>query len=377
MKKSKLSKKVLLLHSHPEGLGGIANFYMKLRKLYHNSTYNFIYSRSGRIHKIKLLKFFIFRFFDLIINYIRFSYKVFHHKPDIIHLNFSLDKKSVYREYVHMVLALAFNPGIKVLSHIHGWKDEIADNFRAKSLFNSIFRYMIHHSNEVIVLATGFKKKIVENFTVDPDRISVLPTLVDTKEIKTRINHAKPRGCITILFLSRIFKEKGIFEIVKSVEPIIKKNPGHSIKFVFAGEGVDRKNLENYASQLNVSKYIEFTGYIRGHEKIEVLLNSNIFIFPSYHDEGCPLAVLEAMGAGLPIVCTNIGALEDIIKDDINGLLVPRGSVEGIVEAVSRLIRDEELRKKMGENNREKAEKEFDVKLIFEKIEAIYNKLLA
>ena len=103
---------------------------------------------------------------------------------------------------------------------------------------------------------------------------------------------------------------------------------------------------------------------------------SDIFLFPSYH-EGCPNAVLEAMAAGLPVVSTRAGCLNDIIENYINGIFIKERSVEEIVDAVNILINNRMLREKIGCNNREKARREFDVRVIFKRIEQIYSHLLS
>jgi glycosyltransferase involved in cell wall biosynthesis len=310
------------------------------------------------------------------INYIRFIYIILRIKPDILHINPSLDKKSIYRDNLYVILAKLFHRSIKIVMHIRGWNTSIEDEFILNNIFNLILKNILHKSNRIIVLSSKFREAIVRNFNVSASYIFVIPTAANLSEFFKEGNTKKDDSEIRLLYLSRLIKDKGIYEIANSINPIIEHNPDKNISFTFAGDGDERAGLKNYIDRLGVDNYAKFLGYVRGDKKIKTLISSHIFLFPSYHSEGCPVAVLEAMAAGLPIISTNVGALGDIIKDGINGIVIKDQSSEAIVRAVDLLIKDENLRNKMACNNRQKVKNEFDAKIIFNKIEGIYHKLL-
>jgi glycosyltransferase involved in cell wall biosynthesis len=89
------------------------------------------------------------------------------------------------------------------------------------------------------------------------------------------------------------------------------------------------------------------------------LATSSLFILPS-HEEGQPIAILEAMAAGLPVVVTTIGANPDVVRDGVDGFLVPPRDPAALADAVGRLVGDPALRARMGASARQRAHQHFD-----------------
>ncbi len=83
-----------------------------------------------------------------------------------------------------------------------------------------------------------------------------------------------------------------------------------------------------------------------GNEKLDYFRQAEIFIYPSFH-EGIPIAVIEAMACGLPVVATRAGGLPDLVQEGVNGFLVPAGQAEALADQVAILIRDVPLRQQM------------------------------
>jgi len=369
------NKKVLILHGHINNFGGVTSFYRKLSKLYFKSKYEIISIRVGSVDTQKWTKIFIFRQIGLFFDYLIFIYKLLVYRPNIVHINPSLDRKSIYRDLIYVIISRFFNNKIKIVTHMRGWYESIAERFQKKKILNFALNYIFLNSDAIIVLAKKFKMSLL-NFSIDSDKIFVIPTAANVNDFNKNFSNAYIGNTIRILFLSRLSKDKGLREIGDSINDIVERNKDKKIKFIFAGDGRDKKYIENYIIKLGVEEHVKFMGYVRGNAKINLFLQSDIFLFPSYCAEGCPNAVIEAMAAGLPIVSTNVGALEEIIENRVNGILVEKYSVEQIVDAINLLIKNSELRKRIGENNRKKAIEEFSIHLIFQKIEGIYDELL-
>lgn len=374
MKLNKKKNRVVILYGHSRNSGGVVNIYNKFDREMRESKYEIYHIRVGRIHRFKIFNFLLFRIIDLVFNYVKFIVELILIRPAIIHLNLSLNKKSIYRDFVYLMISRVIIRKIKILMHIHGWEENLALDLKSKKFFNNTFRKMAERANIIIVLASQFKECMLDVIN-SPQKIVVMPTTVDVNSFQAKLK-SNSKYTFNILFLSRIIRNKGIFEIVDNIENIMMYNQPKKIMFIFAGDGIDKRSLEKYVIDKKLENHVEFTGYVRGKEKANLFKKSDIFIFPSYHAEGCPVAVLEAMASGLPVISTDVGALREIIIDDVNGIIISKQSVEQITEAINTLINNNELRVKISKNNRKKAESEFDVPIIFKKIESIYDNLI-
>ena len=126
-----------------------------------------------------------------------------------------------------------------------------------------------------------------------------------------------------------------------------------------------------------IEKNVEFTGYISYDKKVELFKNSHIFLFPTFHGEGFPTVILEAMAAGLPVVTTATAGLIDVIKDGREGFIINSipPNPNDISEKIIRLIEDPNLIERISKNNQKRVKDEFDVKVISKKIVEMYNNL--
>ena len=128
---------------------------------------------------------------------------------------------------------------------------------------------------------------------------------------------------------------------------------------------------------MKIEKNVEFTGYISYDKKVELFKNSHIFLFPTFHGEGFPTVILEAMAAGLPVVTTATAGLIDVIKDGREGFIINSipPNPNDISEKIIRLIEDPNLIERISKNNQKRVKDEFDVKVISKKIVEMYNNL--
>lgn len=116
---------------------------------------------------------------------------------------------------------------------------------------------------------------------------------------------------------------------------------------------------------------MEFLGAVYGNEKLEVFRSCDFFLLPSYN-EGFPIAIIEAMSAGLPIITTPVGGIPDVIKDEQSGFLINPGDYASMAQRILTLASNSSLRKRMGELNRSIVKEQFLKDAFIEKIDAIF-----
>ncbi len=363
---------VLRLYGHRTNPGGIAAFYSKMCSAGRDSRYRFVHFRVGRIQRIGAFRFWPLRLADMIWGYLQFITRLLTLRPAIVHLNPSLEAKSIYREAIFRGLISIFSRRSKVITHIHGWRESLADSLHQGSFFRRVLAYLLSRSDVVIVLATRFKERL-ESLDLGFEPVRVLPTAVESDLYDQPRDAASPG--LNVLCLSRVVASKGIFDLLEAVPALLDKHAGRELRFVFAGDGDDLTRLRRQVESLGIADRVALPGYVRGTSKLDLLRNASIFVLPS-HDEGCPVAVLEAMAAGLPVVATRVGALGEILDPGVHGLLVDPHSSDQLRVAIEHLVSNAPIREAMGQANRDRAKEVFDVGHIFCKLESLYDEAL-
>ena len=192
-------------------------------------------------------------------------------------------------------------------------------------------------------------------------RIPVIYNPVNLSKFK-EIVPAKYDNMITLIIVARLYPQKNHKLLLEAFSQVIKEN----VQLKIVGDGPMKNELIEYASNLGISKKVEFLGQ---RDDIPYLLkSSDIFVLSSLW-EGLPLSVLEAMAAGLPIISTDVGGVRDIVKD--NGILVENGNAEKLCEVIIKLIDDSTLRGEMGKKSLEYA-KLYDSSVMAKKHTELY-----
>ncbi len=151
---------------------------------------------------------------------------------------------------------------------------------------------------------------------------------------------------INLLFLSRIERAKGILDLLDAFESLRKKDD--RLHLVIAGDGPDFSQVQERCKARGLAESVTLTGLVDDREKIrELYMRSDIFILPSHH-EGFPRVLYEAMCFGLPIITTFVGSIGSVMKHGRNCLKIQAGDKLDIELKVLNLIKDEELRQRIG-----------------------------
>lgn len=169
-----------------------------------------------------------------------------------------------------------------------------------------------------------------------------------------------------IMFLGWCVKTKGIEELLSAWTDIESNYPDWKLKIV----GPYNQDYKEELEKKYPSNSIIFEGE-KGHEKaLEILSKSEIFILPSY-TEGFPNAVLEAMALRKPIIATDVGAISDMLSEECGIVIKPRDAKE-VKKALIKLLDDEQLRKKFGDNAYYRVRKHYDIDAIYKKYLSIW-----
>lgn len=279
---------------------------------------------------------------------------------DIVHVNMASDN-SYRRKSIFIRTAETF--GKKIVIHQHGGDFETFYNKQQDEKGRERIRHVLGMGDAFLVLAPAWKDffgKIIdkERITVLPDAIAIPPA------------YEKSYGGHDVLFLGRLCKEKGIGELLACVPALVKEFPDFHL---YLGGIWEDDTLRMLAKQ--DEEHVTWLGWVSGEEKKKWLRKCPVLTLPSWF-EGQSVSLLEAMANYCGIVAADTGGIPQMILTEETGLLVPVKDAFALQEGLSRLLREKELCKRLGEAARMKAEAEFGIEENMRTLLGIYEKVL-
>ena len=197
-----------------------------------------------------------------------------------------------------------------------------------------------------------------------PTQLQVVSNRLDIDRVKP---HPLPQGRPNLLAMGRLEPEKRWDRLLRCVALAASKGADFSVRL--AGDGSLMEKLKDDAKTLRVDNRVKFLGLQRD---IPSLLRDSTFLVHTADAEGCPNAVMEAMASGRAVVATDAGDVPYIVEDGVTGFVVRRGDDATLVERMVKLITERDLRRRMGEAGRAKAEREFCLGRLVEETLAAY-----
>ena len=285
-------------------------------------------------------------------------------EPVVVHIHFA-SKGSTLRKMIFAWMTLRARKPL--ILHAHGASfDEFFDGL--PSLAQRLVMRIFARANRFVVLSSQWKDFYMRRCGLPEERIAVLtnPTPLP-KSLPDRSGRAQ----VQFLFLGRIGARKGSFDLLRAFRALPEALRQRA-RLVFAGDG---QGDELRAEARDLGELVTVHSWIDSTQRDALLVASDVFVLPSYH-EGVPMAMLEAMAHGLPIIATPVGGIPDAVTNDVEGFLIKPGDESALTQVMTRFIEDEPLRLACGRAARTRAEG-FDVTGYTEQLLQLYRQLLA
>mgnify|MGYP001231959150 CR=1 FL=1 len=371
--KEKNKDKVIVLVPALTARGGITNYYQVLKSEFGEKVEYF--ERGARTWPVR--KGFIPEIIRAWGDYKRFKNRLKLNDISLVQCNTSLGLNSIIRD--GMFLLYARKKGIRTIAFFHGWNPAI--EYTINRYYKRLFAHFFFETNQIIIInqrvqdtlrSWGYKGRIhCETTLYDKKICGNINEEYLTRKYET-LQRDKKFG---LLYLSRLEKEKGIYELFEAFK-LIKANNlvDYDIRLTVCGDGYELENIKKKVNKDHIDGVI-INGFVDGAQKTEAFEGNHVFVLPSY-TEGMPVSVLEAMGFGLPVIATPVGGLNDIIEDGKNGYFVEVRSAKNIIEKILKLTRDPDGMMRMSLNNYEMANKKFRSDIVAKRIKEIHSAVL-
>ncbi len=288
--------------------------------------------------------------------------------------------------------------GKTLISTVHStWKGEaeaikgepysrLNSNERFMVSFNWFLRIfeerMLERSNKIIAVSDFTRRELLQYYKVKEAKIRVIHNGVDVDKFQPAGDKRKAKEAlgfspddIAILSVGRLYARKGLFTLIESMPPVVRKFK--NAKFIIAGKGLsnEMKKLVSYATKLGVKDNIVFTGYFPDKKLPKLYQAADIFAFSTFY-ENLPFAVLEALSTGLPVVTTKVGGIPEMIESGRNGFLVQPSNARELADRVLYYLEHPAAASEMGFLARKTILERFDWRLIVKKVLAVYDEAL-
>jgi glycosyltransferase involved in cell wall biosynthesis len=257
-----------------------------------------------------------------------------------------------------------------VVSHEHGsWLD---GKFVRPFLDRNVVARM---STVILAVSEWDRRQLIEREHIPPERVRVfangIPPLSDGAPV-AREDLGVPPGLPLIGAIGRLYDQKGYDYLIRAVA--LLKARGRVLRCAIAGVGPDEQKLKQLVAELGVDQEIRWIGHRQ--DVPDVVRALDVAVLPSRW-EGSPLALMEYMALGAPIVATAVGGVPELIEDGVHGLLVPPRDPGSLADAIDRLLADRTMAARLGSAARERQRAEHDLDTQVARLERLYVELYA
>lgn len=262
------------------------------------------------------------------------------------------------------------------ISHIHHM------NVPRRSLRSYLNKLVVARSDRVIAVSEACRQELVQRHGIPARRVVTIPNGVDLRQFRPATGaertHARntlglPEDGPVIGIVASLGPNKHHENLIQAVGALHRRFPV-TLAVVGTGSRERASALSKLAAEHGLREKVRFIG---ARADVPMILRAFDIGVLCSRNEAMPLTVLEYMATGLPVVCTQVGGIPEILGTPPSGILVPKEDPQALAAALSELLRDDRLRARTGRAARERVEEHFDIDKTVRKVEDLYAELLA
>lgn len=273
---------------------------------------------------------------------LRLFYRLFRErkKYDVIHAHSHLYFSTVFCALVRMIGSSPL-----VVTN-HGLISQTAPMWLQKIYIPTIGRWIYSTADKIICYTETERDQLID-LGIHPEKISVIHNGVDTDHFAPQASTSHKKQ---ILWIGKYVPGKGVEYLLRGFQIFSRNFPEYTLLMI--GRGPQRDDCLKLIDELGLTEKVILRDFIQNKDLPEVYRQSSLFVLPSL-EEGVPRTILEAMACGVPVACTELPQLVEIVSGC--GLLFPLRDSEALATALSTLVSDSEMAQICGRNGRERA----------------------
>ena len=288
-------------------------------------------------------------------------------RPDVVHIFFGIPDGPI-----GWLLKRSY--GLPYIISLRGAdvpSDEVKRFAKQYKVLRPFIRWLWRDADALVAVSDGLRSYAKET---SPDLpIQVIPNAIDLSAF-TPAPQRGTNGLVRLLYVGRFNVFKNVETLVEAVGKLSQMDVGE-FELNLVGEGEQRPVLERIVSELGLTRRVNFVGWVARDQIADHYRRADVFVTATTW-EGMPNTVLEAMACGLPIVGTQASGLHELVRDGLNGYLVPTKDPEALAQALARLMGDGYERRRMGRESRKLAEREFAWEYIARQYVRVYEQVM-
>ncbi|WPC17396.1 glycosyltransferase family 4 protein [Pediococcus inopinatus] len=225
----------------------------------------------------------------------------------------------------------------------------------------------------IVAVGDGVRKNLVDVYGFDVNKIVTVYNSINTKIANQKnvdLIKAKQNGKYLVGIIGRITRQKGINIFLRALAEFSKKNK--NVLGVIVGDGEDLESMKKLASKLGIDEKVMFLGY--QHNVLDIMRQLDLIVSASRW-EGLPLTPIEAFSQRKTIIATDIIGNNEIVKDQFNGLLFKKDSVNGLINSLQKISSDKRLKNRLEVNAYKTFQDKYRYDLFIDGYNNVYNSL--
>jgi len=268
---------------------------------------------------------------------------------------------------------------VKIVHTLHGIHYLYYENKYLKRIFIFLEKLLSHFTDITVCVSEADQKNGLKHNLFSPQKSRLIRKAIDIQtvtsksetplELKKKL-HFRPDVQL-IGHVARLHYEKGQLYLLKAFQQLLTQKS--DVKLLIVGDGPERQALEKFVSKQSLEAEVKFLGYRK--DITDILSIIDLFVLPSFW-EGLPLAILEAMALGKPVVATRVGGIPEIIDHLQDGFLVPPKNTTELSQAMLTVLNQPDLAQKLGSQAQQKIFDQYNIDRMIPKIEAVYSELI-